>query len=912
MRLVILGSANVCTQMNQIISKQIDSINIDTYQSIEDFVEHTTIRTVKYDRMLFISNVVPKSYTKKQKEQQLYGLLDYISRRMPEMRIITMCRESEDYDIYRGVFNVPIYANADISKGLNANLIMSAVLDEVSTLKVRLEGSEDLGVSAVSQTVKAEKSAQSKAQPQKEEKKRGGFFGKIFGGRKKKEQQQEQVQQEQAQVETPADDNTFELPKFAEGEDEVEVPVVSSVQSVKTDSRKQYTVIDDKPKTETVSKSSTVAVPVVEKQSLGVKYEGRKKTYMEEDESQVQKTQPQASPVYQPPLQTNSSIPPQENNQQSGYSQTSSIRQAQSPISAQEQAEVKPQAQTVQSDVKPLEKPKKSDNKVSEPIINPLTGKPVYRKSPVSQPTQQSSAVPTPKYNVDVESGSAGQQSGVRITSESKQESKPTNDVVFDRPINKPVKRQTSDILDTIDFSIDDSPKPSVTVDTSGTGTAQTGVVIRGKERRDTEADVQSSSMPKFDRPTVATVDINTIEQRRFVAAEESPNINVDSSGHNDGATGVKVATGVSADFDEDEDDEFEAAFVKKDYRRHSISSHGDISMLPTFEDITMDTETDVADVDCDEDDDIKIEANPAGFAPNVGGQPKIIEKVVERVVEKPVPVEVIKEVEKIVEKPVERIVEKEVEKTVYVAGGSANAHSFKEIMSKKEPVYLLVTGDRRSGVTTTALSLANIFASQMNVLYVDLDTDTHGSVIRLGIMDIIDEPDSIQNGLINLRNPKGLKHLVYRGNNNFAALITNFDTEISDDDLTRATNAIAVQQDFNLVVIDCPFSKLGYLDDLLPVCDPIICMDGSAQSIINTMSLLSELTERGVSKKVQNMMFRSSRLFITGHGIKPKEVKESMEFVNDIFRLTDEVIPWINTPVMGYMDNIVQAVKRM
>ena len=78
MRLVILGSAKVCTQMNQIISEQIDSINIDTYQSIEDFVEHTTIRTVKYDRMLFISNVVPKSYTKKQKEQQLYGLLDYI------------------------------------------------------------------------------------------------------------------------------------------------------------------------------------------------------------------------------------------------------------------------------------------------------------------------------------------------------------------------------------------------------------------------------------------------------------------------------------------------------------------------------------------------------------------------------------------------------------------------------------------------------------------------------------------------------------------------------------------------------------------------------------------------------------------------------------------------------------------
>ena len=199
-----------------------------------------------------------------------------------------------------------------------------------------------------------------------------------------------------------------------------------------------------------------------------------------------------------------------------------------------------------------------------------------------------------------------------------------------------------------------------------------------------------------------------------------------------------------------------------------------------------------------------------------------------------------------------------------------------------------------------------------MKTLYVDLDTETHGSVIRLGIMDIIEEPDSIQEGLKNLRNPKGLKHLVYWGNNKFGSLITNFDTDITDEEITRATNALAVQQDFDLVVIDCPFSKLGLLDDILPECDTIVCMDGSAQSVINTMSLFTDLTKMGVSKKVQNMMFRSARVLITERGIKAKEVKENMEFVNDIFKLTDEPIPWINTPVMGFMDNFVKAVKNM
>ena len=149
MRLVILGTDSVTAQFRQLITQQIDSINIDTFSSIEDFVENTTIRTVKYDRMLFISNVVPKTFSKEQKEQQLYGLLEYISRRMPEIRIVTMCRDANEYDMYRSVFNVPIYANANISKGINANLIMASVENDISSLKVQLEGKENTVVDTI-------------------------------------------------------------------------------------------------------------------------------------------------------------------------------------------------------------------------------------------------------------------------------------------------------------------------------------------------------------------------------------------------------------------------------------------------------------------------------------------------------------------------------------------------------------------------------------------------------------------------------------------------------------------------------------------------------------------------------------------------------------------------------------------
>ena len=450
---------------------------------------------------------------------------------------------------------------------------------------------------------------------------------------------------------------------------------------------------------------------------------------------------------------------------------------------------------------------------------------------------------------------------------------------------------------------------PDIAIDDSDE-VVDSGVKVVGQRKEDVDDDIIINSTP-VQRPVVKTS--TNAASAKFKVGNAGPSYNVDTSDEAVVQAGVQKVGASNVDV-EDDDDEFEAAFVKKDYRRRQSSSHGDIGLLPTFDDITIaETDSGTSDVVDDDDDDLDLSMDPAFMTPVApGGQPKVIEKVVERVVEKPV--EIIKEVEKRVEVPVERVVEKEVvkEKTVFVSGGSSQAHTFKQIMSKKEPVYLLVTGDRRSGVTTTALSFANIFGSQMKTLYVDLDTETHGSVIRLGIMDIIEEPDSIQEGLKNLRNPKGLKHLVYWGNNKFASLISNFDTDITDEEITRATNALAVQQDFDLVVIDCPFSKLGLLDDILPECDTIVCMDGSAQSVINTMSLFTDLTKMGVSKKVQNMMFRSARVLITERGIKAKEVKENMEFVNDIFKLTDEPIPWINTPVMGFMDNFVKAVKNM
>ena len=948
MRLVILGTDSVTAQFRQLITQQIDSINIDTFSSIEDFVENTTIRTVKYDRMLFISTVVPKSFTAKQKEQQLYGLLEYVSRRMPELRIVTLCRDVNEYDMYRSVFNVPIYANANISKGINANLIMSAVENDIGTLKVQLEGQENTTVETISQTVNKKEEPKNTPVVMKEpevKKEKGGFFRKLFGGKDKKNKKDDIVKAEElingseqevegskeADVDA-VDDTKFELPKFDNTDEdvseEVEVPVVQAVHMV--DKREKWGV--NKSNDNPVKKPSKTAPKVIE--STGVKYEYKKKEYTVEntdDTSKVPETQ-EASEIQGAPATAKSVVIGEQNatnisNDFNVYTQGGTANKT--SVSQQDSVEAK----------------KTRSDKDNTPIINPMTGKPLYKGKQEQREEVKSTKKEVVKPDEDIDSFISNLSSGVRKTVTSTQlpdvtfETKQEDNVVIDTSDDSSSKsgvtivgkdnnsddfddelemissskrhREKTDTakIESVSFNTDIN-KTNVIIDDSSNSTLESGVKIIGKTDDSGDEDI---IIPEVSRPR-STVNTNTIvEQTRFDVDRVIPTYNVDTSDNTQVKAGVqKVTTAKVDNVDDDDDNSFDVAFIKKDYRRRQSSTHGDIGLLPTFDDITI-AETSQDDVaDTVDDDDLSIDIDPAFMTPTTSGQPKVVEKVVERVVEKPV--EVIKEVEKVVEVPVEKVVEREVvkEKTVYVAGGSAQAHTFKQIMSKKEPVYLLVTGDRRSGVTTTALSFANIFGSQMKTLYVDLDTETHASVIRLGITDIIDQPDSVQEGLKNLRSPKGLRHLVYWGNNKFGSLITNFNTEISDEEITRATNAIAVQQDFNLVVIDCPFSKLHLLDDILPLSDVIICMDGTAQGVINTMGLFADLTDAGISKKVQNMMFRSARILITGVGIKPKEVKENMEFVNDIFKLTEESIPWINTPVMGYMDNFVKAVKNM
>ena len=916
LKLVILGSAGVCKQMDTLIKSQLDSISIDTFTNIEDFVENTNIRTAKYDRMLFISNVIPKGLSRDQKQQRLYGLLEYINSKLPEMRIISMCRDADDYDIYRFVFSAPIYANLNISKGLSAHLIIASVENDVSELKAQYEGKDDLGVQVIQQSVKKEKEVEQ--QPVKQEKK-PSIFSRIFGGGKKNKKVEPKVESEQVS-ESQDVESTEEEPEDMEtiGNDVVtEYKASDDVDEILSDIENESDTVSSSMSAEAYNRSKRKAtearkhvdkVRVEDIKPVGVRYEPTKSksqitesaygrsyqpiAHEDDDDDSFAPFIPQSTNVRTPVNSSHSNgtnptnfdfVPPTgDGNNYTGLQGQSAQGQSAQGQSAQGQSA---QGQSVQS------QSAQSQSVQGQSVQGQSAqGQSVQRFNPSTIPmnfdfTPSSSNKPV-KTGVEFQQGVAPKQEEVKLPSTP----------------SKPARKYSTDSLDELDFSLDSVKSSNVTIDDAEVTKRKVGVSLQDNRK---DEDVMPVVSP-IARPTVFNKPKANVDKHKFNTEEPAKKFNIDKSGNQDGVTGVRFTQGLNNDTDEDD---FDASFVKKSYSRKP-STFGDISSLPSFEDITLNNDTEVEELG-DEDtinitSDDSVLLNPT----MVGGSPQVVEKIVERVVEKPVE----KIVERVVEKPVEKIVEKEVvkEKTVYVAGGSSQAHSLKDILNSTEPIYLLVTGDRRSSITTTALSLANIFGGQMRTLYVDFDTDTRGSLVRLGIQNIVDEPDSIQNGIQNFRTPKVLDNIVYWGNNRFASLISTFGTDVSEAELTRAANALAVQQSFNLVVIDCPITKLGLLDDLLPICDTIVCVDGSVQSIMNTMSIFSELAESGVNRKVQNMMYRSSRLIATEKGISVKEFEQNRTFVNDIFRLSDEPIPWIKTPLMGTLDNIVQAVKNM
>lgn len=254
----------------------------------------------------------------------------------------------------------------------------------------------------------------------------------------------------------------------------------------------------------------------------------------------------------------------------------------------------------------------------------------------------------------------------------------------------------------------------------------------------------------------------------------------------------------------------------------------------------------------------------------------------------------------------VEKIVEKVVEKPVPIGSNSG--------VSKK--VYptgvrtIIFTGDRKSGVTRSALQSAMFFGKTERTLFVDYDVKRKGSLLYYGIDNVVLEHDNVQNGLLGLKSTNMLKHVVYNYvKGGFDCLISLYGEEYEKGDLVRTQRILSTQRDYSTVIIDCPLENLHLLEDILLYSEIVICMESDLQSTVNTVMGLAGAYEE--DSKLAIFLYNNAKYLLTMNP-DPKKFRENLDYVSDLFSLDEEETDWSLTPILGTSKDLAKILNRM
>lgn len=253
----------------------------------------------------------------------------------------------------------------------------------------------------------------------------------------------------------------------------------------------------------------------------------------------------------------------------------------------------------------------------------------------------------------------------------------------------------------------------------------------------------------------------------------------------------------------------------------------------------------------------------------------------------------------------VERIVERVIEKPVHVGGSG---------VSKK--VYptgvrtLIFTGDRKSGVTRSALQSALFYGKTEKVLFVDFDVKRKGSLLYYGLENIINEPDNVQNGLINLKSAQMLKHVVYNyASGGFDCLISLYGEEYENEDLTRTQRILSTQKDYSTVVIDCPLENLHLLEDILMYSEIVVCMCSDLHSTVTSVMGLANAFDE--DSKLSVFLYNNAKYLLTLTP-DPSKFRENLEYVSGLFSLDEAQTDWSITPILGTSRDLSKILNRL
>lgn len=245
-------------------------------------------------------------------------------------------------------------------------------------------------------------------------------------------------------------------------------------------------------------------------------------------------------------------------------------------------------------------------------------------------------------------------------------------------------------------------------------------------------------------------------------------------------------------------------------------------------------------------------------------------------------------------------VVEKVVERVVSVNRGARSKNGVK---------YIVITGDRRSGVTRSALQLATYFAKQQSTLYVDCDLERRGSLAYLDLEDILDCQEFVCNGLGSYKRLNNLTNVTYRDmKHKFDCLISLYDNEIEPEDLRNVVKLLGAQRDYSTVIFDCPLEQLSNLSSILPFSDIFMCIESNYLSMVNTIIGIttSDLTDDDLLSLYNGMKYLVTK------GLNEQAFNESMQTVASLFDLANSDFDWSTIQVGATIKNLGQLVNNI
>lgn len=232
---------------------------------------------------------------------------------------------------------------------------------------------------------------------------------------------------------------------------------------------------------------------------------------------------------------------------------------------------------------------------------------------------------------------------------------------------------------------------------------------------------------------------------------------------------------------------------------------------------------------------------------------------------------------------------------------GSGSA--LKGVYSGRLKKVIIVTGDRGTGVTSTALNIAQTLSKKVDVLYFDCDTDNHGLLNYIDYSNFKNYEQMHMEGVKVCRSSQVFDRCVIAWDDNLGILTSDFSCDCEDSELQQTSQVVAERSmDFGVVVVDCPVEKLPNITDLILTGQVVICVEGTKRGFMN---MLCRLESNPLPVRYKRNMISRGSMFVTKCSPRT-DMKRLLAYIKAIYQPSD--VDWLSVRPVPFNGKLSDA----